>query len=1025
MFAWHQKNVWALALGVTVLSGQVVAQKTVSFNRDVRPILANHCFACHGPDEENRESGLRLDDREAALDYGAIVPNQPDESPLVARILSTDVDLLMPPPHHKKELTSDQKATLTRWISEGAKFDRHWAFMPLAKPTVPNSRNQQRDLTNRSQFANWPRSPIDQFTLAAMLEAGLEPAAEADKYTLVRRLYLDLIGLPPTTDEADVFVQSADPLAYEKLVTKLLDSPRYGEHWARAWLDLARYADTNGYEKDRPRSIWPYRDWVIRALNADLPYDQFSIEQLAGDMLPDPTPEQIVATGFHRNTMLNEEGGIDPLEYRYLAMVDRVATTGTVWLGLTIGCAQCHSHKFDPLSHQDYFSFMALLNNTEEPDFLIPDAEILEAQKKANQQILGWENQLEQHFPVADGVGEGTIASRRAAYLQAELEKWIQQTRPKSSHWTTIRPSKMETNLPRLEILEDGSIFSTGDVTKRDVFSLTFPIEASQLPITAIRLEAIPDDRLPERGPGRTYYEGRKGDFFVSEVSVSQNGETVKFSDASHSYSDAGEEKRKWKPESIFDGDGSTGWQPKQHKSEHLELVINLEQPITETSDLEIGLLFERHYVVSLGRFRFSITSNESPVANQIPDDVESILASSRSGHFDPNELATLKRQFLLTSELLLDARKKIENARKKLPRLPATMVMQERPPDNPRATYRHHRGEYLSPKENVLPSIPKLFLADEGNLGPANRLELARWLVSESNPLAARVAVNRAWRSFFGNGLVRTNGDFGVQSSPPSHPELLDWLAVQFVEQGWSMKQLHRLIVTSATYRQSSKISSEKLESDPQNQWLARGPRFRLTGETMRDSCLQASGKLSNKMFGPGVHPPQPTGVTELAYGNSKWTTSKGEDRYRRSIYTFKKRTAAFAAYTVFDGPSGELCVAKRNRSNTPLQALTVLNDEMYVELTGALADRTIKQKLGSRESNLAYVFRALLTRPPSKEEVDSLLQYHQEQLTRLEAGELNPEEIVSVENANSEVAALAMVARVVMNLDEAITKQ
>ncbi len=690
-------------LTVLTIPRSACGQDEISFNRDIRPILASKCFVCHGPDENHREADLRLDDREAAVDYGAIVPREPKSSLLIERIFSADEELVMPPPESEKQLSPTEQDLLERWIAAGAPYDQHWAFVAPSQTQPPDIKALLRDHPDTPVTPAWPHNEIDQFTLAQMLTAGIAPSPEADRYTLVRRVFLDLIGMPPSLEEADEFVNSDDPRAYEKLVDQLLASPRYGEHWARAWLDLARYSDTNGYEKDRPRSIWPYRDWVIRALNADLPYDQFTIEQLAGDMLPNPTPDQLIATGFHRNTMLNEEGGIDPLEYRYLAMVDRVATTGTVWMGLTVGCAQCHSHKYDPISHTDYYALMGLLNNADEPDFLIPDDDRIRKRRAAETKVRKLEQKLADQFPLPEnGTGQGTDAEQRAAHLASELAKWIAATRPQTADWTVVTPAEMSTNLPKLERMDDGSIFSSGDITKRDEFELVFEIQPDQLPIRSLRLEAIPDDRLPDRGPGRTYYEGRKGDFFVSEIDASLDGQELTFAGASHDYQNPNEKNPKKQASAVFDGDGSSGWQPGPHKGERLQLVLNLESAITEPGKLKIKLLFERHYVVSLGRFRFSTSAKADATANRLPEDVESLLASKPQSAWTEEDKSKIQRQFLLTTELLADARKELDAARQAIPQLDHTLVMKERPSDNPRTTHRHHRGEYLSPKEVV-----------------------------------------------------------------------------------------------------------------------------------------------------------------------------------------------------------------------------------------------------------------------------------------------------------------------------------
>ena len=971
-------------------------ESDVNFNRDIRPLLASKCFACHGPDEEQRQADLRLDQRDAAIDAGVISPDTPDESEFLRRIESSDPDERMPPPDSGPPLTPEQTELLRRWIAGGAPYDRHWAFVAPVRPPVPPVR-----------LTGWPRNEIDRYVLSRLEQVGLEPSLEADPYTLIRRVSLDLTGLPPTPEQADEFAANPDPAAYEQLVDRLLESEQYGERWARDWLDLARYADTNGYEKDRERSIWAYRDWVIKALNADLPFDQFTIEQLAGDMLPDATESQQIATGFHRNTMLNEEGGIDPLEFRFYAMVDRVATTGTAWLGLTTGCAQCHTHKYDPITHTDFYRLLALLNNADEPDLQLQSPRVLARRREIEAQIAALEEDLANQFPPGD--------------LEAKFNDWLEQQVCGAVTWSTLRPSVMETNLPRLEVLDDGSIFSTGDITKRDVFTLTFDIDESMLPLTALRLEVLPDPRLPAGGPGRCYYEGRKGDFFLSELTATIDGAAVPLGSAAHSYGKISIGSGTADAANVLDGDGDTGWSTAERAGAPHQLVVNLQQPVTSPGSLQVQMLFERHFAASLGRFRFSAASASRTVAaTRLPVEIEPLLVRD-SATWTADERERLRHTFLRMTPEVADARQPIDELRKQLPDLPTTMVLQERPADNPRITHRHHRGEYLSPREEVPPALPSLF-ADSAGDGPTDRLSFARWLVSRDNPLVARVTVNRAWQAFFGAGLVKTSADFGTQSDPPTHPELLDWLACEFMDRGWSLKQLHRLIVTSAAYRQQSIASPELQRRDPHNELLARGPRYRVDAEIVRDMMLKASGLLSPKMYGPSVYPPQPASVTALAYGSMPWTASDGEDRYRRSLYTFSKRTAPFAAYAVFDAPTGENCVARRDRSNTPLQALTLLNDEMYQEMARALAllamtDARSDDEIASR------MFRRLLTRPPGDDELMQMLAYVDEQAARLSRNELSAADIAG-DDAGQRQAAWTMLARVLMNLDETITK-
>lgn len=1024
-------------LGIHLLGNVTSAQDSVKFNREILPILSAKCFACHGPDASSREADLRLDRLDSALELEAIVPGNPNQSELISRIYSEDEDLVMPPHHTGSKLSKDQKELLKRWIKQGAKYETHWAFSS-PDPVQPQP----------AKDPNWGRGAIDAFVLKRLKQAKLKPSARAENIVLVRRLFLDLVGLPPTPDEADRWLKklndgNSDELneaAYLELVNHLLDSKQYGERWARPWLDLARYSDTNGYEKDRPRSIWLYRDWVINSINDDMPYDQFSIEQLAGDMFPNPTQDQLVATGFHRNTMLNEEGGIDPLEYRYYAVVDRVATTGIVWLGLTTGCAQCHSHKYDPISHTDYFKLMGLLNNADEPDLILTDEKIEQTRKAIESQLSKLKSELKSKFPPAKGAKNSAKPNEN---FDREFGKWLAEKTKTTATWTIAKPTALSSNLPKLELADDGSIFASGDFTKRDTYELNFdlkkidfgPNSDPKSTISAIRLEVLPDPRLPASGPGRAYYEGRKGDFFLSELTASVGQSKIKFSDASTSFGKISIGSGSADGKNVYDNNGSTGWSTAGKEGKRHQLVLNLETPVEITQELKLVMLFERHFVASLGKFRisFALGNQTKPVATSMPLEIEKWLSSDMKKN--PDAKKTLEEYFLLQTPLLKTEQQQIKALESRMPRPPITMVMQERPADNPRSTFRHHRGEYLSPKEEVEPGLPQMFVSDNQK-GPTNRLELAKWLVSSKNPLAARVAVNRAWREFFGTGIVKTSGDFGTQSDVPSHPKLLDWLAHEFVKKGWSMKKLHRTIVTSETYRQSSKVSQQSKQAtkiDPQNRLLWRGARTRIPAESIRDSLLKSSGLLSAKMFGPGVYPPQPASVTALAYGGYKWKPSQGEDRYRRSIYTFSKRTTPFAAFNVFDSPSGENCSARRNRSNTPLQALTLLNDEMFMEMSRFVATQVDLSQTPTQITT--EIFRRFLTRKPTDEEIADLLDFYQSNLKNLGKDRASVQKLLNLKTIDSakathwkqqtQRAAWLLVTRVLMNLDETITKQ
>jgi len=985
----------------------------IDFNRDVRPILSENCFKCHGFDPKQRKGDRRLDTREGALaekdGVRAIVPGKLKESDLSARIHSTDKDEQMPPPKSGKQITARQIVVLDKWIEQGAEYDLHWAFK---KP-------QQRPLPAVTQ-QDWPRNAIDYFVLARLEAVGLAPSPEADKFTLCRRLSLDLIGLPPTPEEADAFASDPSPDAYEKLVDRLLVSPHYGERWARRWLDLARYADTNGYEKDRPRSIWPYRDWVIKALNDGMPFDEFTIEQIAGDLLPNATPEQRIATGFNRNTMLNEEGGIDPLEFRYLAMVDRVSTAGTAWLGLTVGCAQCHTHKYDPIPQREYYEVMASLNNADEPEMDLPppDAAAQEAaRKEALAKLIA---ALPEKWPVPAESSEPSdeperpVAERRREALDEGFVKWLERERARTVRWTTLHPVEAKSNLPLLTVGDDDVVFVSGDMSKSDTYELKF--RSALRGITAIRLEVLADERLPKHGPGRIFYEGSPGDFMLSNIELLSAGGKQPWAGASHSFA-----PKKFEADKAIDDNLQTGWSIDGGQGRNHEAVFNLETPLADAGEFTIKMLFERYFAAGLGKFRISATTDTGAEAREMPDEIESLLFVPEE-ELTAEQRAALREQFLLGAPELAAARKEIDALRKPA-EFTTTLVMQERPPENPRPTFVHNRGEYLQPTEHVEPGVVLIagpFPPD----APHNRLGFARWLVSRDNPLTARVIMNRDWAAFFGQGIVRTLGDFGFQGAPPSHPELLDWLAAEFLQRGWSVKQMHKLIVMSATYQQASRATPELIARDPDNKLLARGPRFRMEAEMVRDSALRASGLLSEKMGGPSVHPSQPEGVTEAAYGNPKWNADAGEDRYRRSIYTFMKRTAPFALYSNFDAPTGEACLARRDVSNTPLQALALLNDVVFLEASRALG-RTLAAQDGSVDDRVRTLFRRCLTRPPTDDEVAMLSKFYVTQKERFANGDLDAKALAGEDAGDViECAAWTALARALWNFDEAITR-
>ena len=985
-----------------------------SFSRDVRPILSDMCFKCHGPDEKGRKGELLLSELDGALKGGksgaaAIVPGKPSQSEIIKRLHSEDPDEQMPPPATNKVMTPEQIGVLERWIAGGAKYEKHWAFQaPVAAP-VPKS-----EATH----------PLDAFIQSTLAKSGLKPSPEANKVALYRRVSFDLSGLPPSAEDLASYLADESPDAYEKAVDRLLASPQYGERWARKWLDLARYADTNGYEKDNPRTIWPYRDWVIKALNQDMPFDQFTVEQIAGDLLPNPTADQRIATGFHRNTMLNEEGGIDPLEYRFNAMVDRVATTGAAWLGLTLQCCQCHTHKYDPIPHREYYSMMAFLDNADEPELELTNpaqeseaaARLVKADELVASLPLKWPVQA----PPTDSKApeEPTAAIRRQESLDKAFSAWLVQQKSTTANWQVVTPLKATSNLPLLTIQADSTVFVSGDITKADTYQVDLgkPPEA----VTAIRLEVLPDPRLPAHGPGMAYYEGPKGDFLLGEFQLTADGQPVKIAKASQSYA-----KNFFGTQTdasfAIDGNPETGWSCAEGQGRAHEAVFQLEKPLTASS-LNLTMMFGRHYACSLGKFRISLTTQAGEVvASQVASQLQALVHKA-----DRTEAETqlLKNEFLLNAPELAAARKEIDELRRP-PSFLTSLVLQERPLENPRRTFIHNRGEWTQPTDPVEPAVLSI-LNPLPNGAPKNRLSFAHWLVSRENPLTARVVVNRAWATFFGRGIVKTQEDFGFQSSPPSHPQLLDWLAIRFMDDGWSFKKLHRLIVTSQTYKQSSSSNSAGETVDPENILLWRGPRLRLDAEEVRDSALRSAGILSNKMLGPSVYPPQPASVTtEGAFGALSWIASTGEDRYRRSLYTFAKRTAPFAFANTFDAPTGEACIVRRDKSNTPLQALTLLNDVTIIEAAQALGKHLVETP-GTPEQQATEAFQRCFSRAPAAQELTAVLDFYQRQNQRFTAAPDAAKSLAGDGPTESIIprAAWTAVARALMNMDEFVTK-
>ena len=1014
---------WAFGLSlvlVGLVGGRALGEEQkIVFNRDIRPILSNNCFKCHGPDEKKRKGGLRLDSFEGATAVKkgkkpAVVVGKPAESELIKRINTADEDDQMPPPDSGKTLTVAQKELLKRWIEQGAGYQKHWAFEPIARVELPEVKDR-----------GWVRNGVDHFVLTRLEKAGLSPSAQADRTTLIRRVYLDLIGLPPTPEEVDAFLKDPSPegAAWEKVVDRLLASPHYGERWGRHWLDGARYADSNGYSIDSPRSMWPYRDWVVKALNDDMPFDQFTVEQLAGDLLEKPTESQLVATGFHRNTLINQEGGTDPEQFRVEAAVDRANTTGAVWLGLTVGCAQCHTHKYDPITHAEYYQLYAFFNsdadrNTADPVLRTPTAEQKAKVAELKKKVTEAQRELAA-FDKSSTLTESAVAS-----LGAKAKEW------KPTKWTVVTPSHVKAQSGAdLKKLDDGSILAGGKNPDEELYQVT--INPSLKKVTAIRVEALPDESLPKNGPGRA----RNGNFVLHEFRVIDSGGGGReFADAMADHS-----QKDYPVDAAIDGRLDSGWAVNTgpgggspNVARTAAFVFRRPPEFQNNEPLLVELQSSpgpRGY--ALGRFRISVTDEAQP--NLGENDPLGVALKT-----EPSKL-TVGQKALIAERLggggsdpkreaLAKKVKEAEEAVRKVEaQAPSTLVMRRLP--EPRPSFVHLRGDFLRHGDPVKPGTLAVLhpFKPATTSEVATRLDLAKWLVDPANPLTPRVAVNRIWMKYFGEGLVETENDFGTQGTPPTHPELLDWLSSEFVRSGWSMKKLHKLIVTSAAYRQASTARPELTKADPINKLLGRQNRLRVEAEIVRDLALGASGLLAPKLGGPSVYPPQPEGVYAFTQTKQKWQTSMGEDRYRRGLYTFVFRSSPYPALTTFDVPRPDVTCTRRIRSNTPLQALTLANSQVSFEMAQGLAKRVLSESADDA-ARMKRAFSLCLARAPQAGELESLSKFLKEQeaafaVDRDGAARVAPKDLKGVEPAKA--AAWVAVARVLLNLDEFVTRE
>jgi hypothetical protein len=1042
-------------IATLVVLGSIVpaacADSKVEYNRDIRPILLDTCFACHGPDSAARQADLRLDQRDAAIEMAAIAPGDPDSSEMIRRILSEDEAERMPPPETKKKLTAQQKELLVRWIREGAEYQPHWSLIVPERPAVPKVANRW-----------WARNPIDRFIAARLEAAGLTPAPEADRRTLARRLSLDLTGLPPSPDVVQEFLDDVSPDAYERLVDRLLESPKWGEHRARYWLDAARYGDTHGIHIDNYREIWAYRDWVIDAFNANMPFDQFTIENLAGDLLPNATLSQKIGSGFNRCNITTSEGGAIDEEYAVLYTRDRVETTSQVWMGLTAGCAVCHDHKFDPLSQREFYEMAAFFNNTTQkpmdgnvkdtpPVVIVPRDEDLSRWDELRHAIPAAKQQLEQRRTEARPEFDAWLAQAKpeevteqlptadlelavplndgAALVKYEVRgKLAEAPLPPSVEW---RPGRFGANAAYLNQGAVLEVADAGDFEADEAFSYAAWVRLPANDGSGSILARMDEDN-DHRGWDMWVEARRVGTHLIRDWP----GLAIKVITKEQLPGD------QWTHIAItYDGSRKAAGvkvyvdgKPRETniQADSLRGTIRTDVPLkigqrhkssplsgATIQDVRIyaRLLPESEVLALAGAALSAVVA--LPAEERTSEDIQRLYdwwLTSRDTTYMP--LST-KHESMVREQADIKARGTIAHVMQERPGVPIAFVL--------------NRGEYDQRKDQVSPDTPEMLPSFPQNL-PRNRLGFAKWLLQPEHPLTARVTVNRVWSELFGTGLVKTAGDFGVTGELPSHPELLDWLAVEFRESGWNVKQLYRLIVTSATYRQSAAVTPEKLEKDPENRLLARGPRFRMDAEMVRDYALAASGLLSPKIGGPSVKPYQPPGVWEavamIGSDTRNYTQDTGEALYRRSLYTFWKRSAPPASMEVFNAPSRENCTVIRERTNTPLQALVTLNDPQFVEAARHLAQQAVKQRSES-DRRIQFIAERLLARPLSAEEL-AIVNQSAEQFTQhyaahaeeaaklIDVGDSTPDASIPA----PELAAWTMVANQLMNLDEVLNK-
>jgi len=1042
----------------------------VDFQRDVRPILSDNCFLCHGPDESTRIAGLRLDLKEGLFgkrENGTpVVPGDPEASLLYERITHENEMMRMPPAYSKKELSEEEIATLTRWIEEGAPWEQHWSFKPVERPELPEVGNEE-----------WIRNPIDRFILARLEKEGLEPAPEADRRTFIRRVTLDLTGLPPEPEDVEAFVNDPSEDAYLKVVNRLLDSPHYGEHRARYWLDAARYGDTHGLHIDNYREMWPYRDWVIDAFNENMPFDQFTIEQLAGDLLPDPTLDQLIATGFHRNNVTTNEAGVIPEEVEAMYANDRAETTGMVWLGLTVGCAACHDHKFDPVSQKDFYSLTAFFRNTTQhvmdlnvsdppPILVVPQYEDRPRWKELREEREKIEARMEEVREQSDGQLDVWLAEGGHRDITSSLNEESKLLKLKVEDQPVVEANGGRTPIKLVGNAKVGE----GPLPGYPALHFPDPDSWAELPnlgldgkrpfsITAWLLH--PDDQgsfvIASRSDPEDHKRGWSLNIGARVSGFSMIGDQEKPEGGSYT---RGVEVRAghlqqmepggWHHIAVtYDGTGERAGMhfyldgkviPNQGSEYFTKIVGSI---LTEDPVLlghQPGETQDRHFaggaIADFRVYNRAITAEEARLITLWP-------TLQKASQKTPEELTSKEKEALklyyvnrendpyrqLAGEL-----RELELEKREIRRRGAvTHIMQERKDRKPFA-HVLKRGMYDQPQERVRPGVPSALPPIPASY-PRNRLGLAKWLVSDLNPLTPRVTVNRFWQQVFGEGVVPTPDDFGSQGRTPTHPELLDWLAAEFRSSGWDVKDFFRLMVTSAAYRQSARTTKEKLEKDPNNVLLSRGPRFRMDGEMIRDYVLASSGLLTRKIGGPSVKPYQPEGVWEtvamLGSNTRFYKRDEGEKLYRRSVYTFWKRAAPPASMAIFNAPTREHAVVERERTNTPLQALVTLNDTQFVEASRHLAQRAMLEGGEDFNSRLDFMTLRVLARPFDEQERQVARRTYENLLEFYEANPGEAQELINTGVSKSaedlpapESAAYTMLASQLFNLDETLKK-